>query len=71
MNTIATLNTGLQSIITGLEKEKEYLYHNYSSAIKNGDKYENIKTLYLTMQDVDNRLRDLLRINYTTTLMVQ
>ena len=71
MNTVATLNTGLQSIITKLQKEKDDLYYNYSSAIKNCAKYENIKTLYLTMQDVDKRLRDLRRINFSSTLMAQ
>jgi len=67
MNTVTTiLNSGLQTIIIKLQKEKDDLYNNYSSAIKNGEKYESIKTLYLTLQDVDKKLRDLLRINYTT-----
>ena len=66
MNTISTLNTGLQSIIIRLQKEKEDLYYRYSSAIKNGEKYESIKTLYLTLKDVDIKLRDLLRSNFTT-----
>lgn len=66
MNTISTLNTGLQAIISKLQKEKEDLSYSYSSAIKNGEKYECIKTLYLTLQDVDKKLRDLLRTNYTT-----
>jgi hypothetical protein len=67
MNTVtSTLNAGLQTIILKLQKEKDDLYNNYSSAIKNGEKYESIKTLYLTLQDVDKKLRDLLRTNYTT-----
>ena len=41
MNTVAT---GLQSIITRLQKEKDDLYDSYSSAIKNGEKYESIKS---------------------------
>ena len=67
MNTVSTtLNSGLQTIILKLQKEKDDLYSSYSSAIKNGEKYESIKTLYLTLQDVDKKLRDLLRTNYTT-----
>jgi hypothetical protein len=67
MNTVTTtLNGGLQTIISKLQKEKDDLYCSYSSAIKNGEKYESIKTLYLTLQDVDKKLRDLLRTNYTT-----
>jgi hypothetical protein len=66
MNTVSTINAGLQTIITRLQKEKDDLYSSYSSAIQNGEKYENIKTLYLTLQDVDKKLRDLMRTNYTT-----
>jgi len=66
MNTVATINLGLQAIISKLQKEKEDLVISYSSAIKNGEKYECIKTLYLTLQDVDKKLRDLLRINYVS-----
>jgi hypothetical protein len=66
MNTVATINSGLQAIISKLQKEKDDLSLSYNSAIKNGEKYESIKTLYLTLQDVDKKLRDLLRTNYTT-----
>jgi len=66
MNTVATINSGLQALISKLQKEKDDLSVCYSSAIKNGEKYECIKTLYLTLQDVDKKLRDLLRTNYTT-----
>ena len=66
MNTLATLNVGLQSIITTLQKQKDELNQNYTLAIKNGAKYERIKSLYLTLKDVDKKLRDLLRSNYTT-----
>lgn len=66
MNTVSTINAGLQTIITRLQQEKDDLYNSYSSAIKNGEKYESIKTLYLTLHDVDKKLRDLLRTNYTT-----
>ncbi len=66
MNTVATINAGLQGLITKLQKEKEDLSSSYTSAIKNGEKYECIKTLYLTLQDVDKKLRDLLRTNYTS-----
>lgn len=66
MNPVSTLNAGLQTVIAKLQKEKEDLYSSYSSAIKNGEKYASIKTLYLTLQDVDKKLRDLLRISYTT-----
>ncbi len=66
MNTVATINSGLQALISKLQKEKDDLSVSYSSAIKNGEKYECIKTLYLTLQDVDKKLRDLLRTNYTT-----
>ncbi len=68
MNTVTSLNSGLQSIITKLQKEKDDLYYIYNSAIKNGEKYESIKTLYLTLKDVDNKLRDLLRSSFTTTI---
>lgn len=70
MNTIATLNTGLQSIISRLQKEREDLHYSYNTAIKNGEKYESIKALYLTLKDVDIKLRDLLRTNFTTITIV-
>ena len=69
MNTIAVLNTGLQVIIARLQKEKEDLYNSYNSAIRNGEKYERIKALYLTLKDAELKLRDLLRSNHPSATM--
>lgn len=68
MNTIATIGTTLQTIITRLQQEKDELSLSYKSAITNGAKYESIKTIYLTLQDVDKKLRDLLRVNFITAV---
>ena len=54
------LNPGLHSIVAKLLEEKETLANKYSDAIKNGEKLENIKSLYMTLMDVDRRLRDFL-----------
>lgn len=68
MNTIATIGTGLQTMIARLQQEKDELSYSYKSAITNGEKYESIKTIYLTLQDVEKKLRDLSRVNFTTTV---
>jgi hypothetical protein len=64
MNAIFTFNAGISAIISKLEKQREELSGVYHSAIKNVEKFESIKTLYLTLKDVDKRLRDLMRCNF-------
>lgn len=65
MNTVATMNESLSSLILKLQQEKNDLSVSYTSAIQRGDKYQSIKTLYLTLQEVDKKLRDLTRVTYT------
>ena len=62
MNMITGTKTGLTSIIDQLQKQKEELTIIYKAAIDNGEKLQEVKTLYISLQDVDKRLKDFLRI---------
>ena len=63
MNYIDSTQSGLQTLISKLERQKHELYTIYRSAIDKGEKLESVKNIYLTLKDLDNRLRDLLRGN--------
>ncbi len=62
MNVRTATKTGLTSIIDQLQKQKEELTIIYQAAINNGEKLQEVKTLYISLQDVDKRLQDLLRV---------
>ena len=63
MNNIVT-NPAISAVISKLKEQKEKLANEYSSAINNGEKFEIMKTLYLTLKDVDKKLNDLLRCSH-------
>lgn len=62
MNVITATRTGLSSVIDQLQKQKEELTVIYQAAINNGEKLQEVKTLYISLQDVNKRLKDLLRV---------
>ena len=62
MNMITATKSGLSAIIDQLQKQKEELASIYQAAINNGEKLQEVKTLYISLKDVDKRLNDLLRI---------
>jgi hypothetical protein len=53
INLTFTANAGISAIITYLEKQKRS-FHVYNSAIKNGEKFASIKTLYVTLKMLIN-----------------
>ncbi|MEP6465252.1 MAG: hypothetical protein ABJB05_03055 [Parafilimonas sp.] len=62
MNVLATSQTGLTTVISQLQKQKEILTVTYHEAISKGEKLNDIKTLYINLKDVDKKLSDLLRV---------
>ena len=63
MNTTPTNQTGLSGVIVALQKQKDELTLCYNEAISNGEKLHEVRTLYLSLKDVDKRLNELLCIN--------
>jgi hypothetical protein len=63
MNTTPTNQTGLSGVIVALQKQKDELTLCYNEAISNGEKLHEVRTLYLSLKDVDKRLNELLSIN--------
>lgn len=59
---ISTTQTGLPNLINQLQKQKDELTLVYKTAITNGEKYFQIKNLYLNLRDVNQRLNDLMSI---------
>ena len=64
MNNIVRNTPAIAAVISKLKEQKEKLANEYSSAIRNGEKFEIMKTLYLTLKDVDKKLNDLLRCSH-------
>jgi len=62
-----TIHSGLHTLISRLEKQREELTAIYHSAIKAGEKIEFVKTLYITLQDINKRLRELTHIHISLT----
>jgi hypothetical protein len=62
MNVITATKSGLSLIVDQLQKQKEELTAMYNHAITNGEKLNEVKTIYITLKDVDKRLSELLRI---------
>jgi len=67
MNNATSTPLGLSAVISKLEKQKEELSAVYHSAIKAGEKLECVKTLYITLQDINRRLRDLTSVHLLVT----
>jgi hypothetical protein len=62
MNVITATQSGISALIDQLQKQKEELTAIYHNAINKGEKNSEIKTLYITLKDVDKRLSDLMRV---------
>jgi apolipoprotein N-acyltransferase len=62
MNVIKATQTGLSAVIDQLQKKKEELTLIYHAAITNGEKLQEVKTLYINLKDVDKRLTELMRV---------
>ena len=62
MNIVTTTHAGLTTVISQLQKQKDQLVKSYHRALSNGEKFNDIKTLYLSLKDVDKKLNDLLRV---------
>ena len=63
MNATQTNQAGLPGVIAALQKQKDELTLSYNEAISNGEKLHEVRTLYLSLKDVDKRLNELLSIN--------
>lgn len=62
MNVMTITQTGLPALIEQLQRQKEELNTQYHTAIANGEKLHEVKTLFIDLKDVDKRLSDLMRI---------
>jgi len=58
-----TTQSGLTAVISQLQKKKEELTVTYNMAISKGEKLNEVKTLYMSLKDVDKRLTELLSIS--------
>jgi hypothetical protein len=65
MNLLTHPLSGLSAIIARLQKQKEELMLTYHTALTNGEKLHEIKTIYISLKDTDKRLNDLMRICIT------
>jgi len=66
MNIVTTTQAGLSSVISQLQKQKDQLTLSYREAISKGEKFVEIKMLYLNLKEVDKKLNDLLRVSTGT-----
>jgi len=64
MHIITITQTGLSALIEQLQKQKEELSAIYHAAISNGEKLHEVKTLYISLIDVNKRLSDLMRVAF-------
>ena len=64
MNVITSAQQGLSNLINQLQKQKDELTATYHLAIDNGKKYDEVRTIYITLQDIDKRLSDLMRVAF-------
>lgn len=62
MNVINATKSGLAAIIEELQQQKDELVVLYNNAISNGEKLQEVKTMYITIKDVDKRLSELMRV---------
>ena len=62
MNLLTHPLSGLSAVIARLQKQKEELALTYHTALTNGEKLHEIKTIYISLKDTDKRLNDLMRI---------
>ncbi len=67
MNPFTATQKGLLSVIAQLQKQKDELINAYHSAIANGEKLHEVKTMYLNIKDLDRKLNDLLRVSFINT----
>ncbi|MBV9962964.1 MAG: hypothetical protein JO072_12020 [Parafilimonas sp.] len=63
MNVATATQTGLNAVISQLQKQKEELTVIYHQAITKGEKLHEVKTLYMSLKDVDKRLTELMNIS--------
>ena len=70
MNVITATQTGLSAVISRLQQQKNDLMITYNNAITNGEKLHEVKTLYITLKDIDKKLNDLLSIRFENNLAV-
>jgi hypothetical protein len=64
MNPFTATQKGLLIVIAQLQKQKDELISAYHSAIANGEKLHEVKTMYINIKDLDRKLNDLLRANF-------
>ena len=58
-----TIRTNLSSVIEKLQQQKDELTVIYHRAISKGEKFTEIKTLYISLKEVDKKLSDLMRVS--------
>jgi len=58
-----TIRTNLSTLIEKLQKQKDELTAIYHRAIAKGEKLTEIKTLYISLKEVDKKLSDLMRVS--------
>lgn len=64
MNPFTATQKGLLIVIAQLQKQKDELINAYHSAIANGEKLHEVKTMYINIKDLDRKLNDLLRVSF-------
>ena len=64
MNPFTATQKSLSIVIAQLQKQKDELTNAYQTAIAQGEKLHEVKTMYLNIKDLDRRLNDLLRVSF-------
>jgi len=62
MNGKTTIRNSLHTVIEKLQQQKDELTLVYHKAIEKGEKLTEIKTIYITLKEVDKKLNDLMRV---------